>query len=170
MERKEEPQHCSENVNCTSSEQHGGENPDSGQTLGRHTEILNVGSRLPCNAENAMQGQGWGNWHDAGMKKWRQGNNFRKASPGNMQMASQEDFALDENVTEKASQWPLTLQWPGLIGRPGKGTEAGLLHELEVKRPGGADVFFVPPTEIFQSICPLQTFLAEANLANSALV
>lgn len=88
------------------------------------TETLNVGSRLPYNAENFTQGQDWGNWHDAGMKKWREGSNFHKASPGNMQMASRTDFALDENVME-ASQWPLTLRRRGPIGNPPREGDRG---------------------------------------------
>ena len=52
--------------------------------------------------------------------------------------------------------------------RPGKGTEAGLHHELEGERPGGANVFFISPTELFQTSCPVQTFLEVANLTISA--
>lgn len=41
------------------------------------------------------------------MKKSGEHSSFHNASPGNMQMASQEDFAWDENITGKASQRPL---------------------------------------------------------------
>lgn len=127
MERKAEPQSSSENANHPSTEQHGWEETvciRSPATQTGDTETLNVGSRLPCNAENFTQGQDWDNWHDAGMKKWWEGSNFHKASPGNMQMASRADFALDENVME-ASQWPLTLRRRGPIGNPPREGDRG---------------------------------------------
>lgn len=79
------------------------------------------------------------------MKKSGERSSFHNASSGNMQMASQEDFAWDENIAGKASQRPLILQWWGLIERtPREGDrEAGHHHELEVKRPGRTNVLLL---------------------------
>lgn len=68
-ERKVRPQSRFENAKSRSAEQHQGEKAAhrgarAGPRAGS-TEILDRESRLPQNAANVLQGQGWASWHNA---------------------------------------------------------------------------------------------------------